>query len=32
MEATITPNRFGGAGVAATKAATIYSEMKISYR
>ena len=32
MEATITPNRFGGAGVSATKAATIYSEMKISYR
>ncbi len=32
MEAIITPNRFGGAGVSATKVATIYSEMKISYR
>jgi hypothetical protein len=32
MEATITPNSFGGAGVSATKAATIYSQIKISYR
>ncbi len=31
MEGTITPNEYGGAGVSASGAATIYSQIRISY-
>lgn len=31
MEGTITPNRFGGAGVSSTGASTTYSQFRISY-